>query len=164
MGCCNTDTKKAESIEKESKCPNCGEDGTFVDIVTVKSLVKEQFQTKIAFDEDYKFCKSPDCNIVYFSNDSDHYFQTEDLKEKATLKDRGLDVKVCYCFGHTRQTVLSEIQKTEHSSVLQDIKAKMKDPGCFCERSNPQGTCCLGNVSSWIKETKSNTLQNKADL
>lgn len=164
MGCCKIDSNNLEKLKKEFKCPNCREDGTFVEIVTVKSLVKEEFQSKIRSDNNYKFCKSPSCKLVYFSEDPANYFLTEELKKKVTQKDGSLDVEVCYCFGHTRQTILTEIQKTGGSSALQDIKTKMKDPGCFCERINPQGACCLGNVSAWIKEASSSTPKNKIDL
>ncbi len=76
------------------------------------------------------------------------------MKVKATVKDNGLDVHVCYCFDYTRQSILDEINKTGDTRALEDIKAKMKSPGCFCETSNPQGGCCLGNVTAWIKEAK----------
>jgi copper chaperone CopZ len=36
------------------------------------------------------------------------------------------------------------------SEALEDIRAKMKNPGCRCETENPSGSCCLGNVTKGI--------------
>jgi hypothetical protein len=33
---------------------------------------------------------------------------------------------------------------------LENIRSKMKDPGCRCEMENPSGSCCLGNVTKGI--------------
>jgi hypothetical protein len=157
MSCCNTGKESLDNKEeqnKQYKCPMSKDEGIYVGLATVKSLLKELLQANIRLKEDYKFCKNPDCTIVYFSKDPTHYFETKDLKEKVTVKDKGLDVKICYCFGHTRESILTELKTSGETTVLQDIKERMKDPGCFCEVSNPQGSCCLGNASFWAKEAK----------
>ena len=41
-----------------------------------------------------------------------------------------------------------------HTSV-EDIKAKMQNPGCSCEVLNPSGGCCLGDTTKAIKEITS---------
>jgi hypothetical protein len=114
---------------------------------------------KVNYDLSYKFCKNEECEIVYFSEDENNIFRINNLKTNVTLKDSGLDVNVCYCFGHTRKSVLGEIESTGKSTVLIDIKNKMKDPGCFCEKSNPQGGCCLSNVKDWV--SKANLIASK---
>jgi hypothetical protein len=149
MSCC-----KNEEQNNQYKCPFSRDEGVHVDLITVKSLVKEHLRSSVRQDEEYLFCENPVCDIVYFSKDPTHHFETKDLKEKVTVKDRGLDVKVCYCFNHTRESIIAEIKLSGKTTVLEDIKKKMKNPGCFCEVSNPQGSCCLGNVSSWVKEAK----------
>lgn len=154
MGCC--DNKNEKKASKESNvdftCPKCQNKGVKVQTITSRTLLKDCCKGKVNSELIYKFCKNSECNIAYFSVDESHYFTKEELSVKATLKDKGLDVNVCYCFGHTRQSISDEIKKTGSTSVLDDIKEKMKDPGCFCETSNPQGGCCLGNVAAWIKE------------
>lgn len=151
MSCCNT-----EPIKKNTDvlCPKCNWEGIVVQPITPKNLIKDDVNHQVRADFTYKYCKNENCDTSYFTEDKSHYFTINDLKERPTLKDKGLDVKVCYCFGHTRQSVLSELKATGQSTVLGDIKSKMKDPGCFCEVSNPQGSCCLGNVTAWIKEAK----------
>ena len=59
---------------------------------------------------------------------------------------------LCYCFNHTQESIKQEWSTTGQTTVIADIKAKMKEPGCFCEESNPKGICCLKDVSDWMAE------------
>lgn len=156
MGCCDIKTDSKSEIEQDVSftCPKSHNKGVKVKLITPQTLLKDGCKSKIDTKLHYKFCKNTECNITYFSNDPNNFFTKDDLKVKATLKDKGLDVHVCYCFGHTRQSVLDEIRENGNSTVVEDIKAKMKDPGCFCETSNPQGGCCLANTIAWVKEAK----------
>lgn len=153
MGCCDS-SKKVNSTDKNFSCPVCDSKGANVGIETLKSLLLNDSKNTLRESEIYKYCKTPDCEVTYFCADKNHFFKANNLKVKATVKDNGLDVHVCYCFDYTRQSILDEINKTGDTGALEDIKAKMKSPGCFCEISNPQGGCCLGNVTAWIKEAK----------
>lgn len=151
MECCNIgDTSKKNDLN----CPKCNNNGTKVKTITLHSLVKNLIKKNVRSDMSYKFCNNNDCEIVYFSEDKNHFFTKSELKVKATLKDKGLDVNTCYCFDLTRQNILDEINETGNSTVVETIKAKMKNPGCFCEISNPQGVCCLANNIAWVKEAK----------
>ena len=157
MGCCDS---KSEEIITQNKggnplCPICGQKGVKVNIETPKALLNDCCVSKIKDNVDYKWCKTPDCEISYYSSNSDHFFKTDELKVRATVKDDSLDVHVCYCFNYTRLSILNEINATGDTKALEIIKTKMKDPGCFCETSNPEGNCCLGNVTKWIKLAKS---------
>lgn len=150
MGCC---TKQSiQELGTDFKCPHCQNKGVKVQTVTPQALLRDCCKNKVREDALYKFCKNSKCETAYFSFDESHFFTKDELSVKATLKDSGLDVKLCYCFGHTRQSTLDEIKSTGCSTILEDVKLKMKDPGCFCETSNPQGGCCLGNITSWLKE------------
>lgn len=156
MGCCDKKTDSKSDFEHGDSftCPKCNNKGVKVKLVTPQSLLKDCCKSKINTELVYNFCKNIECDIAYYSNDPDNLFTKDELKVKATLKDKGLDVHVCYCFDHTRQSVLDEIKESGVSTVIEDIKAKMKDPGCFCETSNPQGGCCLANNIAWVKEAK----------
>lgn len=151
MNCCNSSLNKNK---QDFVCPHCSHRGHSVEIITLQSLLRVRSLKKIKEESNYKYCKTSTCDISYFSED--HYFQVNDLKVKATDKDQGLNVLVCYCFGQTRESILNGFKSTNDFDVIEDIKKKMNDPGCFCERSNPQGSCCLGNVSAWIKQLKIN--------
>lgn len=145
MECCSKDR-----LIDIKKCPFCGDEGTIVKNITPKSILKDNIVGLISDEKSYRYCKNKNCDISYFAEDQN--FHVADMKVKATHKDNGLDVHVCYCFNYTRDMILKDIMNNGKSNALKEIKDKMKDPGCFCEISNPQGSCCLGNVSAWIRE------------
>lgn len=152
MGCCSADNEKKSNVD--FNCPVCNDNGVKVPNITLESHLKGESMIKFDANLIYKFCKNKDCEVVYFSENFNKIFKKNNLKTKVTLKDSGLDVNVCYCFGHTRKSVLDEIKSTGESMVLDEVKKKMKDPGCFCEKSNPQGGCCLSNVKEWVAKAK----------
>jgi hypothetical protein len=60
-------------------------------------------------------------------------------------------VLVCYCFYHSPATLRAELLATGAATVIEEIEAGIKAGQCACELRNPQGSCCLGNVSAVIK-------------
>ena len=48
------------------------------------------------------------------------------------------------------EEIEAEVRETGRSSVLDDIKTRMKT-ACWCETKNPQGVCCLGTVGRYVK-------------
>lgn len=60
--------------------------------------------------------------------------------------------KLCYCFDYSEKDFIKAISENKESELLNDIKSKMKDPGCFCETANPSGKCCLADINKFIKE------------
>lgn len=160
MDCCDSKSKNVsdKSVEKKDPidtiCPICLKKGSKVQTITLNSLLIDSCKNLIKDDNGYRFCKTPDCEVAYYSKEADQTFTINQLKVPATVKDKSLDVNVCYCFDYKRIDILNEIKTQGDSKAADEIKLKMKDPGCFCEISNPQGTCCLGNVNAWIKEAK----------
>jgi hypothetical protein len=59
---------------------------------------------------------------------------------------------VCYCFGYSVEAVQNEVRTQGVSRILEDIKARCAKGLSDCERNNPQGTCCLGNVQRLVQE------------
>ena len=78
-----------------------------------------------------------------------------DKDEKSDV-EFNLEGLICYCFKHSKQELYDAIQEGTEQEILDDIKAKMKDPGCFCETANPSGKCCLADNMAFIKHFKSN--------
>jgi len=70
------------------------------------------------------------------------------------LKEGASPATVCYCFGWTKEKIKIELEESGTTVALEDIKAKMEDPGCSCEILNPSGGCCLGDTGKAIKEMK----------
>ena len=69
--------------------------------------------------------------------------------------DFNLNGLICYCFKHSKQELFDAVKNGTEELIIQDIKSKMENPGCFCETANPSGKCCLGDVKSFVKQAKS---------
>lgn len=154
-------------------CPNCGRKAKRVTAVTLRALLKEEFSGQFAgsdshscgdsidpetagcqpvtADTGWRFCDSPDCDVVYFSEHDDTPFAKSQLKVKVGVKETSGERPLCYCFGHSVESMKSELRTSGSSGALADIRAKMKDPGCRCETENPSGSCCLGSVAKGLK-------------
>lgn len=135
--CCES-TPKQDVLH----CPQCDQKGKRVPINTVKSLLKPRSLRNIA-DEPYFFCKTSDCEAVYFSSRSQ--FSTSDVRVAVFQKETAQDCLVCYCFGFSRAEIQADAQ-TGQASIATQITAWTKAKKCACEIRNPQGSCCLGNV------------------
>lgn len=88
--------------------------------------------------------------MVYFSESDDRAFTKSQLRVTVGVKEKTGDRPLCYCFGHTMVTIKKKLLATGRSDALEDIRAKMNDPGCRCETENPSGSCCLGSVAKGI--------------
>jgi len=153
MECCQKKIKEANQKVKRI-CPTCNNLGVNVKMITLQSLLKESPKKLINDSLKYSFCKNKNCEVVYFTSIKTHLFLTTDLIVKVTSKDEGIDVPTCYCFNYTRKSILEDLKLNGKTTAIDDIKAKMKNPGCFCEKSNPQGSCCLSNNLQWIEKAK----------
>jgi hypothetical protein len=131
-------------------CPVGGKPGKRVLLVTVKSLVHAEYGATLE-GRDWFFCDQPGCDVVYFTRDG----VTVDkgaLKVRVGLKEREPPRTVCYCFGHTVESIREEIEKTGRSTVAASIRKKVEAGECSCEVLNPKGTCCLGDVNKTARE------------
>lgn len=133
---------------QSSLCPECGQKGSKVGRITIESLLKPDSANLIT-DEQFRFCDSLDCETVYFG-DNGTTFAKHDLTVRVGVKENSAPRHVCYCFDHTIEEINAEVQETGQSTVLEDIKRRMK-AACWCETKSPKGTCCLGTVGKYVK-------------
>lgn len=147
--CCSI--SKPLTAEEKRICPACDKKGRPVARITLESLLLEP--TLAALDvTEYYFCETPTCPAVYFSNESGTILWKDDLKVRVGIKETQDPIPLCYCFGHTRASIASEIAQTGRPTVIQRIGAEVRAGRCFCERSNPSGSCCLGEVSRAVQD------------
>jgi len=131
-------------------CPACGERGKAVDIQTVKAMLA--LSLEVLHPADYRFCRTEECPVVYFSTDGLRVFREEDLRERVHQKHPDDEaVFVCYCFRHTPGSIRAELDTQGISTVVERISAGVQAGQCACEIRNPQGSCCLGNVRAVVK-------------
>jgi hypothetical protein len=104
--------------------------------------------------DDATFCLNPDCEVVY-CNPQGKTVKRGQTKLSVTIKDPGDEVYACYCFEFKRADIRRDIQEKGKTDIPYKIRQGVKDGRCDCERKNPQGACCLGNVAQAIKEIES---------
>lgn len=135
---------------EQGQCPRCGSKGKKVDTLTVKALLAVSLEQLRA--QAYRFCRTPDCPVVYFSTDGQEVYGEEELREQVHQKHPTADqVFVCYCFRHTPGSIRQELLAQGQSSVVEAIQAGIAAGQCACEIRNPQGSCCLGNVTATVR-------------
>ena len=139
-------------IEKPADiCQRCGVRGQTVGRETMESLLKPEALKRLEAGT-YFFDPSPDCEVVYFSNEQDSYFTKRDVRIRVGIKESEPPIPICYCFGHTVDSARAEIQATGQSTVAARITKEIQAGKCACEAKNPSGRCCLGEVSKAVKK------------
>lgn len=139
-----------------ASCPACGTEGKPVKPVTLRSLLQAHLRPQVR-DEGYRFCASPGCALVYYSADGAQTFARPDLTVRVGVKETGAPRPLCYCFGHSAESIQAEWTRTGKTMVVDSIKAELKAGGCHCEVANPSGGCCLGDVIKAVKGLASTT-------
>lgn len=132
--------------EKRLQCPGCGNKGQSVKAMTLQSLVIPSALERIGQPEAFCFCPAPACDVAYFRPQTGERVLCAEVRvgigQKAGIAPR----TVCYCFGHTYEQLAEEVTKTGTSRIPDEITAKCRQGLGRCEETNPQGSCCLGNV------------------
>lgn len=165
--CCSPQPKPTESQRTETesccelhpsqtcgptKCPQCQELGKTVKRITIGNLVKAERRSLIPSYNEFCFCRNPQCDAVYFRPEK-IIFRKDDLSVKVGIKEPNDPLApVCYCFGWTPHRISLQIKNTGKTTAIDEIKAQVKAGNCYCEVTNPQGSCCLGNVSKAVKD------------
>ena len=144
--CCTPQPKGKEA------CPKCSEKAKGVLGKTLEHLLNDEAKEKLSCLDGFYYCKTPSCEVVYFKDDE--LLTQKDLSVVVGLKEGAEPATTCYCFGWTKEKIRTQLQETGETNALEDIKAKMEDPGCSCEILNPSGGCCLGDNTKVIKEIK----------
>lgn len=134
------------------ECPSCHQKAKGVLGKTLKHLLTDKAKAKLSCFDGFYYCKTPSCEVVYFRGNE--ILTQKDVSVVVGLKEGATPATTCYCFDWTKEKIKAELQETGKTTALEDIKAKMKNPGCSCEILNPSGECCLGDNTKAIKEIK----------
>ncbi len=152
----------AGTAQEIVNCPECGAKGKVVDTQVLKSMLARSLRVLEA--ESYRFCRTADCPVVYFSTDGRERYTEADLREAVHQKHPDdPNVFVCYCFRHTPGSIRAELQETGRSTVVEEINTGIKAGQCACEIRNPQASCCLGNVTAVVKRIQAESISVAAD-
>jgi hypothetical protein len=148
MECCLSSKNNIKEVNLN--CPSCGEKGKKVHLITLKSLLKAVALKTIEPENSYAFCPKTECTVVYFSGDHSLIFTENDLKVPVYQKNPSMSVPVCYCFDWTRERLVQTVGTDQ--KPIDEIQHHIQAGRCGCEVNNPQGACCLGNVSAFLRE------------
>lgn len=130
MDCC-----AAEAVAPD-RCPTCHEKGRAVKPATIDALVRDQQHTS----EGWRFCRTATCDIAYYHPEGDTV-PVSGLRVRVGQKEPSSDRPVCYCFGYSAKAI-----ESDPDGVSEDIKQRCRRGEDRCAETNPQGSCCLGNV------------------
>ncbi|MFY9341690.1 MAG: (2Fe-2S)-binding protein [Planctomycetota bacterium] len=134
-------------------CPESKALGRPVKPVTVESLVNADLRATVG-GRSWSYCADPSCDVVYFSDDGAKLVKS-DLTVRVGAKETTPPRLVCYCFGHTRESIRDDVLRTGTSSVVESVAARVQAGDCSCETKNPKGSCCLGDLRRAIEEAQS---------
>jgi len=151
MSCCSESDKPPVEVSQAGSgrgCLSCDGPSRLVSLRTMLLMLKPELFDQVG-ESQYRFCASPDCQVVYFSRARS--FTTVDLRVRVGLKEKDGPIPLCYCFGFSEQAVSEEIATKGHTTIPQHIRALIKERMCACEERNPSGACCLGEVVKAVK-------------
>ena len=97
-------------------CPSSGTPGKVVKPVTLRALLRPHLRDQVR-EERYRFCDDPACAVVYFSVDGSQVFTTADLIVRVGLKEREAPRPLCYCFGHSVESIEAEWRATGRTTA-----------------------------------------------
>lgn len=143
--CCQVPAQKVQA--NSLICPVCQQKGKSVPIITLKAMLTPSVLSTLDPSASYSFCPNPACEVVYFSHEQ--VFHKDAIKVPVYQKDDSSEVPVCYCFGWTRERLVKAVRDKENPA--QYISEQVKANRCGCEVNNPQGSCCLGNVTAFVR-------------
>jgi hypothetical protein len=134
-------------------CPSCGGTGKPVKPITIESLVADAARARAALGRLSLLRRAILRGRLFPSR-----YWRADREERGPRPDRAETTEeprpVCYCFEHTVKEIEAEILATGTSQVADEITEKCRQGLDRCEETNPQGSCCLGNVRRAMKEAR----------
>ena len=149
MNCCGkSSVVETQQVGANRGCQLCGGPSRPVTLRTMLLMLKPEFFDQVG-ENQYRFCASPECPVVYFSRERS--FSTGDLRVRVGLKEKDGPIPLCYCFGFSEEAAREEIQTKGHTTIPQRIAALIRERMCACEERNPSGACCLGEVTQAMK-------------
>ncbi len=100
----------------------------------------------------WRFCATPGCEVVYFSPASGQTFRKNQLTVRVGIKETRAPRPLCYCFGHSLESLRTEWEATGRLDSVEAIRTAVKEGRCRCDQVNPSGACCLGDILKAAKK------------
>lgn len=149
MDCCKVPKPASDA---RTRCPSCGAVGKEVGDETIQALLGPEDSLQLLALE-RRFCRTPGCAVLYYGSDG-RLVNKDASKVRVGQKETLDPVQLCYCFDFFRSDVRAEVAKSGECSIPGRITAEVRAGRCACERMNPSGACCLGDVNRAVKEAQ----------
>ncbi len=145
-----TSSNDTEAPAKKN-CPSCDRSGKIVAAITLDSLLTDEAKKRVPDKDGFRFCGTPDCPVAYYRSDDGMILETGEVRVSVFQKSSDPSRFACYCFNHSVEAIEVEVRRSGKSSVVAAIKEQCALGRSECARNNPQGSCCLGNVTRVVK-------------
>lgn len=123
---------------KKGICPVNGKSYPGVSMKTILHQVKKPWRLNLP-DQAYYFCNDPNCDVVYFGEDTFTLVRS-DLRIEVGQKCSTTEKTLCYCFD-VKKSDLDSDEAQEKSKAF--VIKQTRNSACDCEIRNPSGKCCL---------------------
>ena len=135
-------------------CPGCGSDAKQVYTETVRNMLNPFTNQAVEDEPQYRRCQTEGCEVVYFSDETDQQFETDDVRVPVNFKldSEARPYPLCYCFGYGKEDIATELNQTGESTVVDWITERVQAEECACRWKNPRGGCCLSDVRNAVEE------------
>ena len=136
---------QTKRVERRAICPTCGNKGRRVGVETLRALLTDQHdglihaleansccETDDAIgpgckpadnDSGWRFCEAINCDIVYFAERTDATFAKSDLRVQVGVKETTGERPLCYCFGHSVNSIKQALCSKDLRDALDDLRA-----------------------------------------
>ncbi|MGB8929957.1 MAG: hypothetical protein WCC48_01770 [Anaeromyxobacteraceae bacterium] len=152
--CCSGESCDKTNVAWSTRtaCPRCGAVGKVVGDDTIRAILKPGHADALRALE-RRFCGTPSCAVLYYDAEG-RVVEKSAASVRIGVKEAEDPIPLCYCFGFTRADVRREVAETGESTIPNRIDAEVRAGRCACERKNPSGACCLGDVRKAAKEAE----------
>lgn len=134
-------------------CPVNGQTCKPVGRVTLESLLNDETKASLS-SQPYYFCDAVDCDTVYVSATAEHLITKDQLTVRVGIKETEDPIPLCYCFDFDRKSVREDIRLKGSTDIPVIITRRVKSGECRCDKTNPSGTCCLGDIYRAVKQAQ----------
>ncbi|GAB4142642.1 MAG: hypothetical protein Fur0037_09910 [Planctomycetota bacterium] len=135
-------------------CPACRAKGKTVQPITIESLVVEEAVRRAGRVDGFRFCATAGCPVAYFHAETGARIALSEVRVRIGQKATESPRPVCYCFGHSVEEIEAEVLEKGTSGVADDIAEMCRQGLDRCKETNPQGSCCLGNVRKAVEQAR----------
>jgi len=134
------------------QCPECGAAGRKVSRRTVVSHVLPTHLQAVETTKGWLSCRTASCGVGYFASAKVPPIRLDSMLTTPFPKSDAPERLVCFCFGHTVAAVTEDARSHPESTIKATIAEACRASQDDCERLNPEGHCCLGNVAAVIRD------------